>query len=231
MAGRSYPREAPNDLGRVPYCFACGRIPIKNTLHTIMNVSIILGHPTQGSFNHALADTAAAALRKHGYTVHFHDLYQESFDPMMRTEELAKGSPVPAGLEAHCSEILAADGIVIVHPNWWCNPPAVLKGWVDRVLRAGMAYRFESDGQGGSRSVGLLKAKAALVITTANNPQDKEIEMYGDPLEIFWKKVVFGLCGVRNVRRLIFAPVILSSLEQRQGWLRETEEAVGKLFS
>lgn len=196
-----------------------------------MNVSVILGHPTLGSFNHALANTAVAALKKRGHTVHFHDLYQESFNPVMRTEEFARGSSVPAGLEAHCSEVMAAEGIVIVHPNWWCQPPAVLKGWVDRVLRAGMAYRFESDGKGGSRSVGLLKAKAALVITTANNPQEKEIEMYGDPLEIFWKKVVFSLCGVRDVRRLIFAPVIMSNLEQRQGWLRETEEAAGNLLS
>ena len=43
---------------------------------------------------------------------------------------------------SHCEELARADGIIIVHPNWWGAPPAVLKGWVDRVFRPEVAYRF-----------------------------------------------------------------------------------------
>jgi putative NADPH-quinone reductase len=78
--------------------------------------------------------------------------------------------------------------------------------------------------------VGLLKLQAVLVITTANNPQEREVELYGDPLEVFWKKVVFGICGIPNVRRLIFAPVITSSPEQRAAWLEETRRTVAEVF-
>ena len=49
-------------------------------------------------------------------------------------------------VEQHCGERSAADGYVIVHPNWWAMPPAILKGWIDRVLRQGVAYEFAAGG-------------------------------------------------------------------------------------
>ena len=48
---------------------------------------------------------------------------------------------LPPPIRQHCDEIAEADGIVVVHPNWWGQPPAMLKGWIDRVLRVGVAYR------------------------------------------------------------------------------------------
>jgi putative NADPH-quinone reductase len=137
---------------------------------------------------------------------------------------------MPPLVESHAAEIERADGLVIVHPNWWCQPPAILKGWVDRVFRPGRAYNFVPDGKGGAKSQGLLKIRQALVITTANNPQEREVEMYGDPLEVFWKQVVFANLGIANVERLIFAPVILSTLEQRQVWLSDVDASVRRLF-
>jgi putative NADPH-quinone reductase len=190
-----------------------------------MKISVILGHPTPGSLNHAIAKTAVETLSTLGHKVTFHDLYAENFDPILRTGEIPKGAPAPAQIVRHTAEILSAEGIVIVHPDWWCQPPAILKGWVDRVLRAGEAYRFTETG-----AVGLLKSRQALVITTANNPQENEVQMYGDPLEVFWKKVVFGLCGV-PCERLVFSPVILSTPDQRAQWLQQVGDRVDALFA
>lgn len=195
-----------------------------------MNVSVILGHPTPGSFNHAIAAVAVEQLKHDGHLGRFHDLQAEGFDPVMGAAEIPRGAPMPPEVERHAAELDQADGIIVIHPNWWCQPPAILKGWVDRVLRPGRAYNFVPDGKGGGKAVGLLKIQTALVITTANNPQEKEVELYGDPLEVFWKRVVFGICGIRDVHRLIFAPVITSTLEQRQAWLREVENAVRTRF-
>lgn len=195
-----------------------------------MKVSVILGHPTVGSLNHAIADAVIAALRNAGHECLFHDLYAEQFDPLMISDEIPRGAVMPPMVEKHAAELEQVEGLVIVHPNWWCQPPAMLKGWIDRVLRPGRAYNFVPDGQGGAKPVGLLKIRTALVITTANNPQEKEVEVYGDPLEGFWKKVVFGICGIPNVHRLIFSPVIASTLEQRQGWLGEVTATVEQLF-
>lgn len=191
-----------------------------------MNVSIILGHPTPGSFNHAVAATAVAALNSNGHTAWFHDLYAENFDPLMPSSEIARDAVLPAAIERHCQEIETADGIIIVHPNWWSQPPAIVRGWTDRVLRPGRAYQFVPDGHGGAKSVGLLKARVGMVFNSANTPQEKEEELFGDPLEILWRRVVFGLCGVTTVFRRNFSPVIVSTLEQRQQWLREAREAV-----
>jgi putative NADPH-quinone reductase len=195
-----------------------------------VKVSIILGHPAPASFNHAIATTAADTLRALGATVTLHDLYAEKFDPVYTAAELPRDAVLPPEIEQHCREIGEADGIVIIHPNYWGRPPAMLCGWVDRVVRAGRAYRFVPDGKGGARPEGLLKAKAALVFTTANTPDDVERSVYGDPLETHWTKVVFGLCGVPCVRRS-FSSVIVSKPEQRAAWLDEVRRLVTERFS
>jgi putative NADPH-quinone reductase len=195
-----------------------------------MIVSLILAHPNPESFNHALAQTAAQSLHALGHQTRLHDLYAEHFDPVMTAAELAKDATLPPEIESHCREISEADGIVIVHPNWWSAPPAILRGWVDRVLRAGRAYQFVPDGQGGARPEGLLRARVGLVLNTANTPQEKEEQLFGDPLQTHWLKVVFGLCGIQQAVRRNFSPVIVSTLAQRQHWLEETRDLVHQHF-
>jgi NAD(P)H dehydrogenase (quinone) len=195
-----------------------------------MKVSLILGHPAPGSFNHAICATAVAALEAAGHECRFHDLYAERFDPVMPADELAKDAVLPPEIERHCQEIGEADGIIIVHPNYWSAPPAILRGWVDRVLRAGRAYNFVPDGKGGAKSVGMLKAAVGLVFTTANTPHDREVELFGDPLHTHWLKVVFGLCGVARAEKWDFSPIIISTADERRAWLREVELAVARYF-
>ncbi len=196
-----------------------------------MNVSVILAHPVPGSFNHAIAEIVAERLLLNGHKVRSHDLYREGFDPLLPGAEIPAGPvELPPALVKHCEEIAAADGIAIVHPNWWGQPPAILKGWVDRVIRPGVAYTFlEGDG-GEGIPVGLLKARAALVFNTSNTPADRERSAFGDPLELIWKRCIFGLCGVTNVRRVTFSVVVTSSHEQRNRWLVEVRELVDTCF-
>lgn len=196
-----------------------------------MNISVILGHPTPGSFNHAIAATVCDTLRALGHQPWYHDLYAEQFDPVMTAAELARDAVLPPAIAQHVEEVGKADGLVIVHPNWWSQPPAILRGWTDRVLRAGRAYQFVPDGRGGAIAVGMLPARVGMVFNTANTPQAKEVELYGDPLDTLWRKVVFGLCGITNVYRTNFSPIITSTLEQRQGWLREVRSAVEQAFA
>ena len=187
-----------------------------------MNVLIVLAHPNPSSFNHALAARMAEAAREAGQTVRVRDLYAERFDPVLPAAELEKDAVLDAEIEAACREVEEADVIGIVHPNWWSAPPAILRGWVDRCLRAGRAYRFEPDGKGGARAVGLLKARAVVVINTGNTPPEIEERVLGDPLDGHWPKVVFGLGGLAGkVARRNFAPVSGSTPAQRAAWLDE----------
>jgi len=195
-----------------------------------MRISVILGHPKVGSFNHAIAEAAVEALESNRHDVFYHDLYTEKFDPILPNSEISKGAPVDPVVQKHCDEIAVAEGIVIVHPNWWGQPPAILKGWVDRVIRPGLAYEFlEGDGGEGVPR-GLLKAECALIFNTSNTPEDREREAFGDPLEALWKNCVFGLCGVSDVYRRTFSVVVTSTPEERRSWLADVRKIVGRLF-
>lgn len=189
-----------------------------------MKVSIILGHQQTGSFNHAIAAVAKQTLEANGHAVILHDLYAEHFDPILPNDEI-RGGTRDALVQQHLDEIAVAEGIIVIHPNWWASPPAILKGWLDRVLRQGVAYHFV-DGA----PVGLLKADNALVFTTSNTPKDVELKWFGDPLENFWTTCVLRYCGAKNVERTNYESIIMSSPEQRAGWLADVAERVSKAF-
>lgn len=195
-----------------------------------MKISVILGHPDQGSFNHAIANAVVETLLNNGHDVIFHDLYKEKFDPITTGQEIRKGASLEKVIEEHCDEISKAEGIVIVHPNWWGQPPAILKGWVDRVLRPGVAYEFKEGDDGEGIPVGLLKAKKALVFNTGDTPEERELQVFGDPLETLWKKCIFDFCGVKTFYRKMFGVIVTSKLEERQNWLREVENTVNMYF-
>ncbi|HII06441.1 MAG TPA: NAD(P)H-dependent oxidoreductase [Methanotrichaceae archaeon] len=195
-----------------------------------MRISVILGHPKVGSFNHAIAVAAVEVLESNGHDVVFHDLYQEKFEPILPDSEMLKGAPLDPAVQMHCDEIAAADGIVIVHPNWWGQPPAILKGWVDRVIRPGVAYEFLEEDGGEGVPIGLLKAKMALIFNTSNTPEERELEAFGDPLETLWKNCVFDLCGVADVRRKTYSVVVTSKPEERRSWLADVRDIVGSHF-
>ena len=195
-----------------------------------MQISLILAHPGPKSFNHAIAQTALEAMQAKGHTVFFHDLYREKFDPLLGAEEIAKDAEPPIAIRQHCKEIAATDGIIIVHPNWWGQPPAILKGWVDRVIRPGLAYEFLEDDSGEGVPKGLLKAKTALVYNTSNTEAEREANVFGDPLEAIWKNCIFGLCGVHNFHRRMFGVVVTSESKQREHWLNTVRQDMQRLF-
>lgn len=196
-----------------------------------MNLLVLLAHPGPDSFCHALAAAVRDALLRDGHAVVFHDLCAEKFDPLLPAAEISAAAPLPPAIQRHCDELQAADGIVIVHPNWWGQPPAVMKGWIDRVIRPGVAYRFVAGDAGEGVPVGLLKAKAAVVLNTSNTPDARERSAFGDPLESIWKRCVFGLCGVPNVHRRMFNVVVASTLPQRQAWLADAADLCRNVFA
>ncbi len=196
-----------------------------------MNVSVILAHPDPGSFNHAIAGSVVEELNNNGIQANYHDLYREGFEPLLPAEEIDRNVLLPAQIEKHCREIVAADLIIIIHPNWWGQPPAVLKGWIDRVIRPGIAYEFLDGDSGEGVPKGLLNAGLALVLNTSNTETGREQDVFGDPLELIWKNCVLGLCGVKDIRRKTFTIVVTSSDDQRQSWLAEVRNMVASALN
>ncbi len=195
-----------------------------------MVISVILAHPRKGSFNHAIAETVVAALVECGHAVAFHDLYAERFDPVLPYDEIARDAALPPFIAAHCAEIAVADGLVVIHPDWWGMPPAILKGWIDRVLRPGVAYRFGEGDDGGGVPEGLLRVRAALVFNTSNTPRQRELVVFGDPLQRLWKDCICTFCGVQAFHRRMFGVMVTSTDEQRKSWLDEVRTLTLEFF-
>lgn len=192
-----------------------------------MNALILLCHYDTNSFNHAIANQARKKLEAQGYSILYHDIYKEEFNPILEQKEYEeqnmKNIHDPYIIEC-CNELQNADVIVVVHPNWWGQPPAMLKGWVDRVFRRGIAYKYSPEG----KSIGLLNAKKAFVFNTSNTPEPVEMEVYGDPLDNLWTNCTFKMCGVEEVRRLAFRGVVKSDEKQRKKWLQDVTDIFDK---
>jgi NAD(P)H dehydrogenase (quinone) len=195
-----------------------------------LNISLILAHPNKQSFNHAIAQAACNQLQKNGHTVFSHDLYAEKFDPILLSQEIPDDASLTEDIKNHCDEIRSADGIIIVHPNWWGQPPAILKGWIDRVIRPGVAYKFLEGDQGEGIPIGLLKAQVAFVFNTANTLPERERLVFGDPLQLLWKNCIFDLCGISKFYRETFTVVVTSTPEQRRIWLKKVEKIICQYF-
>lgn len=104
--------------------------------------AVILAHPDAESFNAAAAQTYCDAVRAVGHEAVLRDLYRLGFDPVLkpceqpRPDRFAMSNDVAAELAA----IERADAFVLVYPIWFGAPPAMLKGYIDRVLGAGFSY-------------------------------------------------------------------------------------------
>jgi putative NADPH-quinone reductase len=191
---------------------------------------VVLAHPDKSSFNHAIAEKAVQALKTNGHKVIFHDLFREAFNPELPYDEILETEKIPAEIKKYCRELAEAEGIIIVHPNWWGQPPAILKGYVDRIFRTNVAYRFEEGDNGEGIPRGLLKARAALVFNTSNTAGSREMEVFGDPLETLWKNCIFDLCGVKIFYRSTFSVIVTSTAEQRRAWLDEVQDTINRYF-
>lgn len=149
-----------------------------------MHVHIVHAHPEPTSYNGALTQTAQQALAARGDTVTVSDLCGEGFDPVERAEHYRsranadrfaalneqrnawKTETVPADVSREIARLERADLVLLQFPLWWHGPPAVLKGWMDRVFMSGGLYtsRMRYD-------TGYFKGRRALVSVTTGAPQ------------------------------------------------------------
>ncbi|HSC00201.1 MAG TPA: NAD(P)H-dependent oxidoreductase [Burkholderiaceae bacterium] len=151
-----------------------------------MNVLLVLAHPEPRSFNGALRDAALVALQAAGHRVEQSDLYATGWQPVLGPAEFGEagnGEPfnaqqaqrraVAAGSQsadvvAEQAKLQRADLLLLIFPIWWFGMPAILKGWIDRVLALDVAY-------GGGRwfDQGVYRGKRALICTTTGARADR----------------------------------------------------------
>lgn len=126
-----------------------------------MRVLHLYCHPLAESFHAALRDAAAEGLARAGHEVDLLDLYAEGFEPVLTAEARRRyhdTSRNRAGLEPYVERLQRAEALVVQFPTWCFGPPAMLKGFLDRVLMPGVAFDLSDPARvrpllGGIRSV------------------------------------------------------------------------------
>ena len=112
-----------------------------------MNVLVVSAHPSPASFNAALATSVVSTISELGHAVRHRDLYAENFDPVFSSYErlhhvgdLSEKLETLATLRPHVEDLQWCESIVFVYPTWWSGQPAILKGWIDRILMNQVAW-------------------------------------------------------------------------------------------
>jgi len=134
---------------------------------------VVVAHPSTDSYCHALAARAEAGLRTAGHEVVVLDLYDLRFRVAMTAEEREAyhgDSPILDPLVAeHAALVQRAETIVFVYPTWWSGLPAMLKGWLERVLVPGVG--FVLDERTNKVRPGLGQMRRLIGISTYGSPR------------------------------------------------------------
>lgn len=162
-----------------------------------MKYLIILAHPDIKSLNSKIAESLKKNLIKSGHNVKFHNLYEEKFNPLLSLEEIERKFSFDEGIQRYSIELSRADHIIFIHPDWWGQMPAILKGWIDRVFRQGTAFEYDGPDFEEKEKIALLTGKTAtVIITTDRDPETMLIEN-------IWKKDILSYCGIDDAGVLI----------------------------
>lgn len=159
---------------------------------------VVAGHPDPQSYSHALARAYADAAQQAGATVTFLDLATTDFDPVLRGG-YRKRMPEDPFITHSQNELVACDHLALAFPTWWSAEPSLLKGWFDRVLTPGIAYRYQT---GKLMPERLLDGRTGTIITTSHGPRLWTRLAPGGSVSRVGRAVL-GYCGVRVTQRLI----------------------------
>lgn len=115
-----------------------------------MRTLVVYCHPVPESFGAAVRDTVVDTLKRQGDPVRLVDLYAEKFDPIMSADERRtynEHAPTDPTLAPHIDNLYWAEAILLVYPTWWYGPPALMKGWFDRVWAKDVTFALTPEGR------------------------------------------------------------------------------------
>src|SRR5699024_2195881 len=187
-----------------------------------IRVLLIPRHPRCDSLCGALADAYAEGANRAGVELRRIDLGALSFahDVIVDSPE---NQPLEPDLQAAADDLAWADHLVFVYPNWWGTMPALLKGFLDRMIQPGKAFHFY--GPGATQWRGLWTDKSVQLVTTMDTPPPIYRLLFRAPGVHAMRDATFGFCGARPTRALLLGPVRTSDADKRAVWLEKARQA------
>ena len=188
-----------------------------------MNTLILYCHPWEGSYNFAILKSITKGLEKRKVSCEILDLVLDGFNPVMTEADLAeyrKGAFVDPKVGEYQEILMRAVEIIIITPIWWGMPPAILKGFFDKVFLPHWAYETSDSGLLQGK---LTHIKKATVISTMNSPQFYYNLFLKSPLKNSMILGTLKSCGVQNIKWISFPNVLKQKQEIREKWLNKLE--------
>lgn len=182
-------------------------------------ILVILGHPAANSLCGAMADAYAESATKAGHEVRVIRLGELAFDPILH-EGYGRIQALEPCLQAAQADILWAQHLVFVYPIWWGALPALLKGFFDRVLLPGFAFKYRDNSPWWDR---LLVGRSAHLIVTMDSPPWYYRFINHMPGHHQMKKTILEFCGIKPVTITSFGPVRGSTTETRNKWISKVK--------
>ncbi len=190
-----------------------------------MKVLVILAHPSQNSFCHALAETYQKSAQETGHDVQFIALSNLQFDPILH-EAYQTIQTLEPDLIAAQQAIQWAEHLVFIYPIWWGGVPALLKGFIDRIFLPNFAFKYRPNSIMWDK---LLTGRSAHLITTMDTPPWYFRWIYKMPAHHQMKRTVLEFSGIKPVTISSFGSIKSSTLAQREQWLNNVAQAARRL--
>ena len=197
-----------------------------------MRLLVIFCHPCSESYGAAIYELACRTLRATGHELRTHDLYRENFNPVLSTEEWKQYLSHPEvnqGTQAHyIADLKWAEGLVVIYPTWFYGPPAMLKGWLERVWLPGVTFEIAPAKQRRPKPK-MQNIRLLVGITTSGSPW-WWIRLIRDPGRSLWTRGLKPLFkpGCRVVWRQLYNMNHTTDAD-RSGFLKRVELALMKL--
>ena len=163
-----------------------------------MHTTIIFAHPWHGSFNKAILEAVTKELDVQTKDYMVIDLNKDGFNPVMQESELAlysRGQSLDPLVTKYQKALDETNELIFIFPIWWYNIPAILKGFIDKVMLKGYAYTETVTGLKGK----LNNIKRTMIFTTSESPTIYINLFKGNPIKgVFIKGALKGV-GLRNI--------------------------------
>ena len=183
-------------------------------------ILLILGHPNRETFCGGLAESYKKGALKAGAEVEEIFVSDLKFDPVLHLGYQAIQDLEPDLVRAQ-ELIKWAEHIVWVYPTWWVTMPALLKGFIDRVLLPGFAFKYRENSSLWDK---FLTGKSARLIITMDAPAWYNFLVYGNAGQKAMKRGTLGFCGIKPVRVTTIGSVKMLKPEQLKKWLAKAEK-------
>ena len=183
-------------------------------------ILIINGHPDKESLCAELAKSYERGAVKAGAACELVNPADLEFNPDL-SGGYRKRTELEPDLLMMQQEILKAEHIVLVYPNWWATFPALLKGFIDRVFLPGFAFKYRENSPRWDK---LLKGRSSRMIVTLDSPAWYYRIFMGNAGFKAMKKGILEFCGISPVKITSFNMVRSSSEQQRKNWIQQVEK-------